>query len=117
MADSNMDEKRKHSRVAFATDITVHLEAGGRKIIVQGDSKDLSLKGIFVTTQEILDVGTKCEIKIFLSGGINRIQLVIQGTVVRGGKSGMGIIFDSMDVDSYSHLKNIVRYNSVDDSV
>lgn len=116
MAGSNMDEKRKHSRVAFATDISIHLEAEGKTIEVQGDSKDISLKGVFISTEDLFDTGAKCEIKIYLSGGVDRIEIAVQGTVVRVSENGMGIVFDSMDVESYSHLKNIVRYNSVDDS-
>ncbi len=41
----------------------------------------------------------------------------MKGTVIRISENGMGIEFDSMDVDTYSHLKNIVHYNSADDSI
>ena len=116
MAVSDNDERRKFSRVAFATDIRIHLEADKKTVQVKGSSRDLSLKGIFVQATEMFELDTICEISIYLTGSIDEIVLKIKGRVARVGEKGMGIVFDSMDVDSYSHLKNIVQYNSIDDS-
>lgn len=117
MAASNNDEKRKHSRVGFTTVIQILLEADGKKIKLKGSSKDLSLKGLFINTEDKLSSGTKCSITVCLTGGIDNIELLMKGTVVRVTDNGMGIVFDSMGVDTYSHLKNLVQYNSIDDSV
>lgn len=117
MAVSNNDERRKHSRVGFTTEIHIQLEADGRQINLQGSSRDLSLKGIFIRTKAKFSSGTKCTIKVYLTGGVEKIELLMKGTIVRAGDNGVGIVFDSMDVDTYSHLKNIVYYNSSDDSV
>jgi c-di-GMP-binding flagellar brake protein YcgR len=111
------DERRKHTRVGFTTDITILLEANGQQVKLKGSSKDLSLKGIFVKAEKWFEPQTQCVLKIYLSGGITEIELVIKSTIVRKTDVGMGIEFDSMDVDTYSHLKNIVYYNSIDDSV
>ncbi len=116
MAVSNNDEKRKHSRVGFATEIRVSIKADGKEIDLEGSSRDLSLKGIFIRTETRFSSGTKCLVKVCLTGGINKIELVMKGTVVRVSDNGMGIVFDSMDVDTYSHLKNIIHYNSMDES-
>ena len=115
MVVSNNDERRKHSRVGFTTAIQILLEADGRQINLQGSSRDLSLKGIFANTEDKFSCGTKCSVKVYLTGGIDKIELLMNGTVVRVTDNGMGIVFDSMDVDTYSHLKNIVYYNSIDD--
>ncbi|MCP3875444.1 MAG: PilZ domain-containing protein [Desulfobacteraceae bacterium] len=115
MVVSNDDEKRKYSRVGFTTAINVHLEGDGKKIDLEGSSKDLSLKGIFVSTDHTFSSGTQCLIKVCLTGGIDKIELMIKGIVVRKSENGMGIEFNSMDVETYSHLKNIVYYNSIDE--
>jgi len=117
MAVSNDDERRKHSRVGFLTQIEIRIEADGKKNILEASSKDLSLKGIFVSTEKRFPLGTKCLITVYLTGGIDKIELLMEGTVVRVTDNGFGIEFDSMDVDTYSHLKNIMYYNSMDDSV
>lgn len=117
MAVSKNDERRKHSRVPFTTELRIQIKADGKEVDVLGNSKDLSLKGIFVSTGDFFESGTTCDIGIYLTGGIEKIELQIKGRVVRVTENGMGIVFDSMDVDTYSHLKNIVQYNSIDGSV
>ena len=115
MVDSgSSDERRQHSRVTFSTEIQIRLEAEGKNLTVEGSSKDLSLRGIFVNTGEVFPMDANCLITIYLTGGVESIILIINGRVVRTSAKGMGIAFDSMDVDSYSHLKNIVLYNSAD---
>ena len=116
MAVSNNDERRKHSRVGFETAIQIVLEADGRQINLQGNSRDLSLKGMFVSTNDSFSSGTKCAITVCLTGGVENIELLMNGTIARVSDAGMGIVFDSMDVDTYSHLKNIVHYNRGDGS-
>ena len=117
MGDSNKDNRRKYSRVGFATRIEIILKADGKQVILDANSKDLSLKGLFVETDQQFPLKTRCEVNIHLSGGIDDIKLAIQGCIVRQTESGIGIVFESMDVDTYTHLKNIVRYNSGDESV
>jgi hypothetical protein len=116
MAITDNDEKRKYSRVGFTTQIQIMFEADGNIVNLDGKSSDLSLKGLFVSTEEKFSMGTTCSIKVYLSSGIEKIEMLMKGTVVRADKAGLGIVFDSMDMDTYSHLKNIVYYNSIDAS-
>ncbi len=111
------DDRRKHTRVGFTTEIHIVLQIQEKQVKLEGNSRDLSLKGIFVRTDKLFPRGTTCSVKIYLTGGIEKIELMIQGTIIRETEAGIGIIFNSMDVETYSHLKNIVRYNSKDDSV
>ena len=115
MAVLNNDDRRKYYRVGFATEIEIDLKTKDQ-VKLEGNSKDLSLKGIFVSTARRFVRGTLCSVKIYLTGGIEKIELLIEGTIVRQTDTGIGILFNSMDVDTYSHLKNIVHYNRVDDS-
>jgi hypothetical protein len=117
MVASKNDERRKNSRVGFTTTIQILLEADGETINLEASSRDLSLKGIFVITEKKFSSGTKCTITVYLTGTIDKIELLMKGTIVRVTDNGMGIGFDSMDVDTYSHLKNIVQYNTIDKSI
>jgi hypothetical protein len=115
MTVSHHDDRRRHSRVDFATRIQVLLDMDGQQAELEGHSKDLSLKGIFAITDKRFPPGTRCVVKICLTGTVEKIELVMKATVVRQTTKGVGIVFDSMDVETYSHLKNIVRYNQVED--
>ena len=110
--DLDNDERRKHSRVEFATRVEIQVEAEETLIELKGSSKDLSLKGLFIGTNAEFAIGTKCLVKVYLTGAIDEIELIMKGSIVRKGEQNMGIEFNSMDVDTYSHLKNIVKYNN-----
>lgn len=116
MNSSNESEKRRHSRVDFKTDIQIVLNAGGKTIKFDASSIDLSLKGIFITSKDTFDAGTRCEIDIILTGSIEALSLNIKGTVARKTDTGMGISFDSMELETYAHLKNIITYNTNDNN-
>jgi len=62
-------------------------------------------------------VGTPCDIEILLTGTSTRLALSIKGIIARQDASGLRIAFDSVDVDSFIHLKNIVMYNASDPDV
>ena len=101
--------RRRYTRVEFSTRIV--LTASSAKIEAMGSSKDLSLKGVFVDTDIKLAQGIECDLKIFLTGGVEEIELSIRARVARVVDTGLGISFESMDLDTYTHLKNIVLYN------
>jgi hypothetical protein len=105
-------ERRRKMRVGFHTQIV--LVAGGAKIRSEGRSRDLSLSGIFVNTGEKISVDTPCKVEVALSGTAEPLVLQMDGRIIRNDPSGIAITFDSMDLDSYTHLKNIVRYNADD---
>ncbi len=115
MGTMNNDDRRKYARVGFTTGIDIKIESGGKQTILNANSKDLSQRGVFVGTEDAFPLDTPCTVNVHLSGGVDDISLEIQGRVVRQTGAGVGIVFESMDVDVYAHLKNIVRYNSDND--
>ena len=106
------DNKRSKVRVNFKTRIEIDFDHP--PIQIMGDSKNLSLKGIFVVTTENVLLNARCRVQVFLSGTASPCSILTEGTVVRKEPGGIAINFDSMDLDSYTELKNIVRYNTED---
>jgi hypothetical protein len=103
-------EKRRKLRVEFKTKIT--LKTDQSKLNIEGNSKDLSLKGMFINTDEHIALNTKCDIEIYLTGMTEEFTLNMHGTVIRLENNGIAVEFTTMDLDSYTHLKNILRYNA-----
>ena len=106
------DEKRKKTRVHFGTQVIVKSDTS--EIVADTNSKNISVKGLLVETDEKIPVGTPCEIEILLTGTSSKLSLNIQGKIVRQTESGLAIAFDAVDVDSYFHLKNLVMHNAED---
>lgn len=106
-------ERRNYLRVPFATETKVtDLESG--KVITAGLSKDVSLKGMYCFTDEPFPPGTPCAIELRLTGTSSKLWLHLEGRVIRKDAKGMAVSFDSMDLDVFIHLKNILYYNSGD---
>ncbi|HAR34304.1 MAG TPA: PilZ domain-containing protein [Desulfobacter sp.] len=112
MSISDKNDRRKHSRVIFTTKIEIHmLDESGQNVKLAANSKDLSQRGVFVKTNTQPSLDTPCRVNIYLSGGIDDLKLEIQGRIVRHTDAGFGVEFESMDLETYTHLKTLVLYN------
>ena len=98
---------RKFSRVRFRVDATVITT--GRTF--QGQVENLSMSGLFVRTDERMAVGDVADITVVLSGTSPEIAMLFSGIVTRLTPEGIAFGFDRIDLDSYTHLKNVVAYN------
>jgi hypothetical protein len=101
---------RKFSLVPFHVVATV--TAGSRSF--QGAVANLSMNGLFVETSERLPEGEAVEIMITLAGTDPELRVVFSGRVARLTETGIGFHFEKVDLDSYTHLKNIIAYNMAD---
>ena len=103
-------ERRQRIRVDFET--RIKLTIADREYHAEGSSRDLSLNGVFVRVEAEAKPGQKCRLSIYLSGMVEETALEIEGSVVRLEEGGLAVAFESMGLASFTHLKNIVRYNT-----
>ena len=104
-------EKRRRTRVGFSTQVILTTKDNSE---FTATVIDLSLNGVYLDIQDDIPMGTLCDVKIILPGGIDGMALLMEGEVCRKDPKGMGIRFLSMDPDTFSHLKNIAMYNAPD---
>ena len=107
-------EKRKNLRVSFKTTICLRPIKQGAMEIHSDQTRDISLKGIYCYSDTQFPIGTPCEVKLRLTDSNSTLVIYIEARVIRSDKSGMGIKFEKMDIDSFLHLKNILYYNTGD---
>jgi hypothetical protein len=108
----NMIEKRKFSRVDFKKEVEIFVN----DVKCLGEIENLSLKGAFLKTPYSLQIDDQIEIIIHLTAN-NDYDVNLKGKVIRLTDDGAGIIFDRIDLDSFSHLRNIIAYNFGDDDL
>jgi hypothetical protein len=101
---------RKFSRVPFHVIATA--TAGGRSF--QGKVSNLSMNGLFLETSEQLADGEVADLVITLEGTEPEIAVSFLGRVCRVIDTGIGFHFEKIDLDSYTHLRNIIAYNMAD---
>lgn len=107
-----MIEKRKFSRVNFKKEVEIFVN--GSKYL--GEIENLSLKGAYLKTTHPLKVDDPVEIIIHLTVNTD-FDVNLKGKVIRLTKDGAGIVFDPIDLNSFSHLRNIIAYNFGDDDL
>ncbi len=103
-------ERRDFSRVPVG--FTVTIEADDGHIIESDVSRDVSMSGLFVVTDQRVPAGTDCQVTIHLDtpDGGNRIG--VAGHVTRIADEGFAVEFSEIPIDDYDHLRNLVLYNS-----
>lgn len=103
------EERREFTRVF------VHVRAevsflDGKKI--QAESFDLSMKGISLEGGTTDLIGRECSVNIALNAPPEVIQIKSTGVVTQCHDGRMGILFHSVEMESYEHLRNLVLYNA-----
>lgn len=108
----NPRERRKNVRVPFRAAVTIRPVAQGSEPIIIDETRDLSLKGLYFVSERTLPCGTRCEVELRLSGP--DVLICAVGEVVRSDENGIGLSFSEMDIDSFSHLRSLLSYNTGD---
>lgn len=103
------EDKRKNTRVQFQASAAVRFadEAFEEFVIA-----DLGLKGGFLCGAKGHKIGETCLITLNLAGAGSKVILSMQGEVVRVDENGLAVHFIEVDLDTFSHLKNIVYFNA-----
>jgi hypothetical protein len=101
---------RKFSRVRFRVNAIVR--TAERQF--QGSVENLSMNGMFLVTGEQISMGEAVEITIQLTGSEPEIAVNLSGRACRLTDDGIGFTFEKIELDSYTHLKNIISYNMKD---
>ncbi len=105
------DERRQNNRVPFCATVDMTFED-----ISYADcaTENLSTQGVFVDNIPGRALKDACDITLKLTGTSESLILSMKAEVVRLTKDGIGLHFTDIDLDSYSHLRRIIYYNSND---
>lgn len=105
-----MDEKRQVTRIEFHIKGTIK----GKSKEISGEVSDLSLKGLFLQVDQSTDefsLQEEVSIEIDLSDPSLDVYIQGDGKIVRIEEHGLGVHLEHIDIDSFTHLKNIISYN------
>ena len=103
--------KRGRIRVDFKT-TTELIKDNGEVFICE--SENLSTNGVLLKTKINLDPKKEYTIRIRLNSDEpgKGIDISVRATIVRADKNEYAFNFENMDIDSFTHLKNLVMYNT-----
>lgn len=104
------DGRERRGRIRVDYHGLAEIRVGGVRI-KEAVLRDISAKGLFAETETKVESGQDCEVTIRL-GSAQGPAMRVEGKVSRVVKGGFGVAFNAIDPESYTHLKNLVMYNS-----
>lgn len=96
---------RRYERRPVQTRVEIRMESG---VLVEGESRDLSLRGLWFATDRSIPVGNPTQVRLCLETDLGRITVVTWGRVVRDDEGGVAIEFTDMAADSEGSLRRLV---------
>ncbi len=103
--------QREFSRVATHRRVVVAVDD---HVPVFGESRDISLKGLYVRTAERPPVGACCTVRVPLADDPRIPDIEARGRIVREDETGFAVEFHEIGIQSYEHLRNLILHNATD---
>ena len=111
---SLLPELRRAPRVVFQSSAIIRYEHD-RVTEVEVDTRNISIKGLYLETDIRIPVDTPCKITIQLAGTTSKMDFKVEGVVCRHDQTGMGIAFTQLNPDSYLHIVNLVKLHAAEE--
>jgi hypothetical protein len=102
-----IEERRKRTRVSVGFDL--HVVIKGKKIKVK--TLNVSLTGVSFSSPHSFKIGERCTIELRLN---KEAFLNIEAKILRSQNKETIASFQSMDEDSFFHLKRLLQFNAAD---
>lgn len=98
-------ELRTHTRWPICAHAELRLENG---MLMEGQSRNVSLNGVLLTSERMLPVGNSCRVSIVVDDELQAIRINVYGRVVRMDEVGIAIEFAYVDVENFDRLRQYV---------
>jgi len=105
------DEKRRFARIPFRVKAEMTIN---NRLYSTATINNLSVGGCLLPIEADVETGTKCHLKVFLSGTNSELTVQVAGKVIRCESGAVAIKFTEIEPDSLFHLHNIIRFKFPD---
>ncbi len=106
-----MDEKRKFKRIRFSIDASIEKDG----VRISGRLVDLSMKGALVEVDNALEFIPGRDYNLILYLVSTDLTLEFNSVLIHNRPPFYGFIFNEADIDSLTHLRNIILVNTGDE--
>jgi len=80
---------------------------GGR--VAYGWARDVSVKGIYVHTDERERIGTLCRLRVTIRGAEGVVRVELEGQVARYDSDGIAFQFDALPEETHALIAGVVE--------
>ena len=110
-SDMNQDIPKRIERVFTRVNCSVKASIRYDDNVINCDIKTLSLQGMFLKTDHFIPLNAQVNITVYLSG---QSTFDVTAKVVSTEPDGVCVKIDSLSINSFSQLRDIVSVNSND---
>ena len=110
----NDRERREADRVRFESHIVI--KTSKDTVGATADSRNISLRGIYLVPEKKLPLDTACTLDITLTGYTSKMTVTVPGRICRHDDQGMAVDFLDMQVDCFVHIKNLIKLHTAEDT-
>ncbi len=106
-----MDEKRNFKRIRFNIDVTIEKDG----VRISGRLVDLSMKGALVEVDDVFEFVPGRDYLLILYLVSTDLTLEFSSVLIHNRPPFYGFIFNDADIDTLTHLRNIILVNTGDE--
>jgi hypothetical protein len=106
---TEQNNAREFSRIEIP--MTATLSVDGEKT-VSCKVVNISLNGIELCTEHNMSLGDRCQVEVQIGNPDDTLSIFAEGKVARITSDGLAVNFESIGLESYDHLKNMITYNA-----
>jgi|WetSurMetagenome_2_1015567.scaffolds.fasta_scaffold788678_1 hypothetical protein len=99
-------EKRRFTRFPLKTKAKVLVSS--KEALLEAETENVSLKGVFVQTGTMLPLHEEVEIELWMPDDPHESKVRTKATVMRHHDKGMGLEFGPMDFEGFFVLQGII---------
>lgn len=103
---------REFSRIEIP--VTVRLSMDGDKIVSSSKVVNISMNGMQLCAEHTMSVGDQCQVEVLFGDPDNALSIFAEGKIARIISDGLAVNFESIELESFDHLKNLISYNAGD---
>ena len=105
-------ERRQGERIRFTS--RIHITTEDDTISARADSRDISLRGIYLVPEKKIPLNTFCSLQISFTGASSTMTVTLHGKVCRHDDEGMGIAFLDLSEAGFVHIKNLIALHNAE---
>jgi len=109
MENSKNNRSFSRSNIAIATRLTPAGAASIDAMVV-----DLSMNGVLVKTDAVLEIGSKCHISMLIGHYMHELPISANGVVIRVQQGTIAICFDTIGIEAADELESMILFQSPD---
>ena len=106
---TEQNNAREFSRIKIP--MTASLSMDGKRTVASR-VVNISMSGLQLCAEHNRSLGDHCQVEVQFGNPDDTLSIFAEGKIARITSDGLAVNFESIGLESYDHLKNMITYNA-----